>query len=314
MVESCLVLDINDLSARGCLHPGLSGVCRWLDGNGGFFSVKLRYSGAAAAGGQNLLHLSWRDHAGITSIADDDEGKDAREEQEEMSAGCDHGEGGEVTEIIQIVHVPYPFGGSKPFFLCPGKGGGASKDASASEAGANEAGVASEAGANEAGVASEAGASKDGASKDGASKDGEDANAGCGRRAGKLYLVPQPQQLVHGRRPVHKHIHGQQPQQPPPPQQQQSYFLCRSCSGISYTSQHEQPWQRASRRASKLRQRLGITGLGVADKPAGMLVADYERLLEAALQAEIKEFEAGTTHILELAATIKRRRKIQFTL
>jgi hypothetical protein len=46
--------------------------------------------------------------------------------------------------------------------------------------------------------------------------------------------------------------------------------------------------------------------LGVADKPAGMPVADYERLLEAALQAEIKETEAGTKRILQLASRIRR--------
>jgi hypothetical protein len=75
---------------------------------------------------------------------------------------------------------------------------------------------------------------------------------------------------------------------------------------VSYASQHERPWQRAHRRANKLRQRLGITALGVAGKPKGMPMADYERLLEAVLQAEIKEIEAGTERILQIAAGIRR--------
>jgi hypothetical protein len=85
-------------------------------------------------------------------------------------------------------------------------------------------------------------------------------------------------------------------------------FLCRHCNRLAYASQHEQPWQRARRRASKLRQRLGITGLGVADKPKGMWVPYYERQLEAALAAEIRETEAGTRRILQLAAQIGRHK------
>ena len=57
-----------------------------------------------------------------------------------------------------------------------------------------------------------------------------------------------------------------------------------------------------------------ITGLGVPEKPKGMLVAVYERLLEAALQAEIQAAEAGTAQLLQLIARIDRRRKPSFTL
>jgi hypothetical protein len=140
--------------------------------------------------------------------------------------------GEEVTKVILVVRLPWRFGGSRSYFLCPGKGA-----------------------------------------------------AGCGRRVLKLYLS-----------------HG--------------HFLCRSCGQLVYASPCEKrrPWQRALRRANKLRQRLGITGLGVAEKPKGMRVADYARLLEAALQAEILATEAGTAQLLQLAARIERRRKPQFTL
>ena len=78
--------------------------------------------------------------------------------------------------------------------------------------------------------------------------------AGCGRRVFKLYLVRR-------------------------------HFLCRQCSQLVYASKSEQPWQRASRRANKLRQRLGIAGAVVPEKPPGMLVSDYARLLEEMLQS-----------------------------
>jgi hypothetical protein len=84
--------------------------------------------------------------------------------------------------------------------------------------------------------------------------------------------------------------------------------LCRHCNRLAYTSQSEHPWQRARRRANKLRQRLGITGLGASAKPKGMRITDYERQLEAALAAEIRETEAATKRILQLAAQIERRK------
>jgi hypothetical protein len=100
---------------------------------------------------------------------------------------------------------------------------------------------------------------------------------GCGRRVRKLYLS-------RGR------------------------FLCRHCSQLVYASKYEQhPWQRAFRRAAKLRQRLGITGAGVPGKPKYMPVSDYERLLEAILQAEAQATEAGTARLLQLIAWLKPR-------
>jgi hypothetical protein len=109
-------------------------------------------------------------------------------------------------------------------------------------------------------------------------------SAGCGRRVRKLHLA--------GR-----------------------YFLCRSCSNLIYSSPYDrQPWQLAARRASKLRQRLGIIGPNVPGKPPGMWVADYERLLEETLQAETQATEAGTARLQQLIAWIDQRRKLQFTL
>src|SRR5215471_7986037 len=55
------------------------------------------------------------------------------------------------------------------------------------------------------------------------------AGVGCGRRLAKLYLVNR-------------------------------YFACRHCHQLVYTSPYEkQPWQRALRRANKLKQRFGAT-------------------------------------------------------
>jgi hypothetical protein len=102
---------------------------------------------------------------------------------------------------------------------------------------------------------------------------------GCGRRVRKLFLARR-------------------------------YFLCRHCSKLIYSSPYNrQPWQLAPRRASKLRQRLGIIGPDVPGKPPGMRVADYERLLEATLQAEIQATEADTARLQKLIAWIDRRRR-----
>jgi hypothetical protein len=82
------------------------------------------------------------------------------------------------------------------------------------------------------------------------------------------------------------------------------YFLCRHCNRLAYASQYEQPWQRELRGANKLRQRLGI-GVGIAeplpDKPKGMWVRTYSRLLDAVLQAEIRTFEGQANRIKWLA-------------
>jgi len=66
-VESCLVLDVNDLSARGCFQPGLFSTCQWLDGSGGIFSIRLRYEAGRlflsydhqAGGGEPAEEVTW---------------------------------------------------------------------------------------------------------------------------------------------------------------------------------------------------------------------------------------------------------------
>lgn len=72
----------------------------------------------------------------------------------------------------------------------------------------------------------------------------------CSRRIAKLYLL--------GRR-----------------------FMCRQCTGLAYASQQETLLDRATRRAFKLRKRLGDDG-GIGDpvwrKPKGMHRATFERL------------------------------------
>jgi hypothetical protein len=86
-IESYRFLDVNRLSIKGYLRPGLSSVYRWTDGNE-FASIKLD----AEAG---RLRISYRVCVG------DEKWKD-------------------VAEIIPIVRVPCRLGGSRTYFICPG--------------------------------------------------------------------------------------------------------------------------------------------------------------------------------------------------
>jgi hypothetical protein len=63
-----------------------------------------------------------------------------------------------------------------------------------------------------------------------------------------------------------------------------------------------------------LRRRLDSIGRRISANPRSPLVEDYKQLLEATLQAETLATEAGTVRLLQLAAGIDRRRKVQFTL
>ena len=191
-VESYLMLDVNQLSEKGCLRTGSSSTCQWVLGNE-IFSINLR----AEAG---RVHLAYTARVG--------------------DGGCE-----EMAETISIVHLRCRFGGSRAYFICPGPGDGTE----------------------------------------------------CGRRITKLHLSRR-------------------------------YFLCRHCNRLAYASQFERPWQRALRRASKLKQRLGVGG-GIAeplpDKPKGMWTRTYGCLLDEILQAEMLASEAQANRFQRLLAQIE---------
>jgi hypothetical protein len=190
-VESYLVLDINELSEKGCLRPGCSTTCQWI--------VDHEVASINVRAEAERLHLSY-----IVRVGE--------------------GERQNVAEVIPIIHLRCRFGGSCSYFICPGPGDGTN----------------------------------------------------CGRRIIKLHFSRRS-------------------------------FLCRQCNHLAYASQYEQPWQRALRRANKLKQRLGI-GVGIAeslpDKPKGMWVRTYGRLLDEILHAEMLTYEAQANMIKRLAPTI----------
>ena len=67
------------------------------------------------------------------------------------------------------------------------------------------------------------------------------------------------------------------------------YFLCRHCYRLSYGCQHEDRWDRALRRANKIRMKLGGepgTCSAFAERPKGMRYRTYDRLREQACQSE----------------------------
>jgi hypothetical protein len=84
-------------------------------------------------------------------------------------------------------------------------------------------------------------------------------------------------------------------------------FLCRRCNKLSYRSQYEQSWQRALRRANKIKQRLGIdVGIGdpFPEKPKGMWTRTFDYLIVEMLETEILAYE-GQANILKRVAQIK---------
>src|SRR6516162_8975954 len=89
-VESYCMLDVNQLSQKGCLQPGCSSTCQWTDGNE-VVSINLR----------------------------------AEAERVRLSYAVRAGDGGreDVVDTISVVYLRCRFGGSRAYFICPGPGG-----------------------------------------------------------------------------------------------------------------------------------------------------------------------------------------------
>ena len=196
-VECCRSIDVNRLHREGCLRPGWCGAWQWTRDGEQVASINLRVE-------NDRLHLSYRMRV----------------------AGSDWQD---VDETVRIVRVPCRFGGSRPYFICPGVVNG----------------------------------------------------------------------IVCGRRVVKLHGAGR-------------YFLCRRCYRLAYASQSEDACDRARRRASKMRLRLGgDTGIAAPfpQKPKGMWWRTYERLCDRMSEAEIRADNAFTFHAARLLARIDKRRR-----
>jgi hypothetical protein len=86
------------------------------------------------------------------------------------------------------------------------------------------------------------------------------------------------------------------------------YFLCRHCAKLAYASQFETSWQRALRRANKLKRRLGMdVGLAepLPEKPRGMWTRTYARLLNGILESELLADEAQVERVQRLSAQLQ---------
>jgi hypothetical protein len=87
-VEACRSLDVNRMHQAGCLEPGWLGSWQWsVDGE--------KVASIGARVGDDALHLSYR-----------------------FSSGG--GEWEDVAETVRIVRKPCRFGGTRPYFICPG--------------------------------------------------------------------------------------------------------------------------------------------------------------------------------------------------
>ena len=87
-VESCRAIDVNRLHREGCLSPGWWSGWHWTRDGEKVASINLRAE-------EDRLHLSYR-----VRIAG--------------------GDWEDVEETVRIVRVPCRFGGTRPYFICPG--------------------------------------------------------------------------------------------------------------------------------------------------------------------------------------------------
>ncbi len=91
------------------------------------------------------------------------------------------------------------------------------------------------------------------------------------------------------------------------------YFLCRHCHRLAHASQSEDRWDRAFRRANKIRQRLGgDPGMAALfpPKPKGMWRRTYKRLFNRTFEAETEAEEAfaiRTERLLSQINNLNRR-------
>jgi len=176
-VESYRYIDVNTLHRQGYLMPGWSGPLRWADRDGE----------EVASISMKTLDLGCIEFSYRTRIS-------GSEKQD-------------ITQQIYIVDVPCRYGGTRPYFRCPGdmKGSGA-----------------------------------------------------CSRRVTKLYSAGP-------------------------------YFLCRHCYKLPYASQSENAWDRARRRAGKVRKRLDGDPHWdgpFPSRPKGMWRRTYDRVKAQAQATE----------------------------
>jgi len=87
-VEACRSIDVNRLHREGCLRSGWAGGWQWKHEGENVASINLRAE-------HDRLHLTYRVRIG-------------------------GGEWEDVAEIVRIVRVPCRFGGTRPYFICPG--------------------------------------------------------------------------------------------------------------------------------------------------------------------------------------------------
>jgi hypothetical protein len=90
------------------------------------------------------------------------------------------------------------------------------------------------------------------------------------------------------------------------------YFLCRHCYRLAHASQNEGEWDRAVRRASKIRQRLGGDPYArdtAPGRPKGMWQRTYDRLRARVLEADMLADEAFVIAAARLLTRPNRRPK-----